>query len=145
LRVSRVVVAALIALLVASPALAGPEDVASRISNEVMSPFCDGVTLHDCPSAEADELRREIATWARAGMSEQAILDRLEREYGVVRGTPDSAIAWLLPSLAVLGGVVGVLLLARRWANRGARAPTHVSAEERRRIDAELGAYRGRP
>jgi cytochrome c-type biogenesis protein CcmH/NrfF len=142
---SRVVVAAVIGLLVAAPAHAGPEDVASRISSEVMSPFCDGVTLHDCPSAEADELRREIATWARAGMSEQAILDRLEREYGVVRGTPDNAVAWILPGLAALGGAVGVLLLARRWAKRGPRAPARVSAEDRRRIDAELGAYRGEP
>ena len=142
---SRVVVAAVIGLLVAAPAQAAPEDVASRISSEVMSPFCDGVTLHDCPSAEADELRREIATWARAGMSEQAILDRLEREYGVVRGTPDNAVAWILPGLAALGGAVGVLLLARRWAKRGPRAPARVSAEDRRRIDAELGAYRGEP
>lgn len=142
---SRIVVAAVIGLLVASPAHAAPEDVASRISSEVMSPFCDGVTLHDCPSAEADELRREIATWARAGMSEQAILDRLEREYGVVRGTPDNAVAWVLPGLAALGGAVGVLLLARRWAKRGHRARARVSAEDRRRIDAELGAYRGEP
>jgi cytochrome c-type biogenesis protein CcmH/NrfF len=142
---SRIVVAAVIGLLVASPAHAAPEDVAARISSEVMSPFCDGVTLHDCPSAEADELRREIATWARAGMSEQAILDRLEREYGVVRGTPDNAVAWVLPGLAALGGAVGVLLLARRWAKRGHRAPARVSAEDRRRIDAELGAYRGEP
>ena len=142
---SRVVVAAVIGLLFASPALAGPEDVASRISNEVMSPFCDGVTLHDCPSAEADELRREIATWARAGMSERAILDRLEREYGVVRGAPDNAVAWLLPGVAVLVGAVGVLVLARRWARRPPGPPPRVSSEERERIDAELGAYRSGP
>lgn len=141
---SRVVVAAVIGLLFASPALAGPEDVAARISKEVMSPFCDGVTLHDCPSAEADELRREIASWARAGMSERAILDRLEREYGAVRGAPDNAFAWLLPGVAVLVGAVGVLVLARRWV-RPPGAPPRVSSEERERIDAELGAYRGEP
>jgi cytochrome c-type biogenesis protein CcmH/NrfF len=143
--VSRIVVAAVIGLLFTTPALAGPEDVASRISNEVMSPFCDGVTLHDCPSAEADELRRQIATWARAGMSEEAILDRLERDYGVVRGAPDTPVAWLLPAAVALGGAVVVLVLARRWAHRSPGTPARVSARERERIDAELGAYRGGP
>jgi cytochrome c-type biogenesis protein CcmH/NrfF len=143
--VSRIALAAFIGLLFASPALAGPEDVASRISNDVMSPFCDGVTLHDCPSAEADELRREIETWARSGMSERAILKRLEREYGVVRGAPDNAAAWLFPALAVLVGAVCVLVLSRRWAKRSHGTPARISPEERQRIDAELGAYRGGP
>jgi len=43
-------------ILLAAPAAAAPEDVANDISNEIMSPFCDGVTLHDCPSQEALDL-----------------------------------------------------------------------------------------
>jgi cytochrome c-type biogenesis protein CcmH/NrfF len=139
----RVCAAIVIALLCATPALADPDDIAARISNEVMSPFCDGVTLHDCPSDEADELRREIAAWAEQGMSEDAIFERLEREYGVVRGSPDSPAAWLLPAVAALGGIAVVVGLARRWTRKPADEALPVSPDERARIDAELGAYRG--
>jgi cytochrome c-type biogenesis protein CcmH/NrfF len=132
-----------IALLCASPAQAGPEDVAARISNEVMSPFCDGVTLHDCPSAEADELRRRIAAWARAGMPEDAILARLTREYDIERAAPDDPAAWLLPVLAGVGGVAAVTALAIRWTRRTPVKPAEPSPEDRARIEAELGAYRG--
>jgi cytochrome c-type biogenesis protein CcmH/NrfF len=135
-------------LVTASPAWAAEhEDVAARISKEVISPFCDGVTLHDCPSTEADELRREIAAWARSGMSEREILARLEREYGAIRAVPDNPVAWLPPGGVVIAGMALVVVLARRWARRSppTLAPHGVASETRARIDAELGSYRRRP
>ena len=127
---------------------ASPDDVARRVSEEIMSPFCDGVTLHDCPSAEADELRLEIATWARAGMTEQQILARLEDRYGsIISGSPSSPVAWIVPFLAAAAGVVLVALLARRWGRteRGTPAPEPpLDPGDRARLDAELAGYRSK-
>jgi cytochrome c-type biogenesis protein CcmH/NrfF len=126
-----------------------PDEVARRVSEEIMSPFCDGVTLHDCPSAEADDLRLEISTWARAGMTEEQIVARLEERYGsVISGSPSSPFAWVVPFLGAAVGVVLVAILARRW--RGSPGYGHdgsppglpLAPEDRARLDAELAGYR---
>ena len=123
-----------------------PDEVATRVSEEIMSPFCDGVTLHDCPSAEADELRLEISTWARAGMTEAQILARLEDRYGsIISGSPSSPIAWVIPFLAAAVGVVLVALLARRWGRSEPEVPSPqrpLEPGDRARLDAELAGYR---
>ena len=86
----RVIVAAATCLmLLAAPAAAAPEDVANDISNEIMSPYCDGVTLHDCPSQEALDLRDRIEAWVSQGQSRTQIMRHLEREFGAgIRGAP---------------------------------------------------------
>jgi cytochrome c-type biogenesis protein CcmH/NrfF len=142
----------MLSILLIAPAAAGqtPEERAARLSERIMSPFCDGVTLHDCPSAAADELRRDIAQMARDGMTNEAILDRLESDYGPgIRATPDDTLAWLLPALAVLAGIGIVAWLARRWARATSSGATSedprsvISAEDRARLDAELASFKG--
>ncbi len=79
----RLALMTLVVLALASPVSAqSPEDLANDISQKVMSPFCPGVTLHDCPSQSALDMRDRIEGYARSGMSEAAIMDRLEAEYG---------------------------------------------------------------
>ena len=124
-RAAAAVIAALV--LLASPAAAGPEDVANNIASKVMSPFCPGVTLHDCPSAAAQDLRDRIERWARQGLSEGQILDALEADYGVgIRSTPPAGdggwLAWALPGTALVVGLVLGWLLLRRWTNAAARS-----------------------
>jgi cytochrome c-type biogenesis protein CcmH len=140
------------AFLLAAPgvAAAAPEDVANQVAQEVMSPYCPGVTLHDCPSSSAQEMRTEITAWAEDGMTKDQILDRLEDEFGpsiraVPRAEGSGLLAWLLPGVAVLGGGVTAVVLARRWANRApAPAPAAVpaSAEAGARLRAELDRLR---
>jgi cytochrome c-type biogenesis protein CcmH len=142
--------ACLTVVVLAPPAPAqDPADVATDVSNEVMSPFCPGVTLHDCPSPAAVELRRRIEDWARSGMSEARILERLEAEYGPeIRGAPPARgaglLAWLLPALAVLLGAGVAITLARHWSARPSTATPapSVGHEDRARLEAELAALR---
>ena len=127
-----------------------PEDLANEISNKVTSPFCPGVTLHDCPSQSALDMRDRIESYARQGMDEAAIMERLEAEYGPsIRAEPSSEgagiLVWILPSVAVLGGGVLGWVLVRRWTSRrpsqAAKSPqatVALSASERQRLDAEL-------
>ncbi|MDQ3915566.1 MAG: cytochrome c-type biogenesis protein CcmH [Actinomycetota bacterium] len=140
------------AFVLTSPAVAAaaPEDVANAVAQEVMSPYCPGVTLHDCPSSAAQEMRAEIVAWAEDGMSKDAILDRLEAEFGPsIRAVPPAKgsglLAWLLPGLAVVAGAALAVVLARRWAKRPpppAVPATPVPAEAGARLRAELDRLR---
>ncbi len=140
------------ALVVGAPAaaVAAPEDVANAVAQEVMSPYCPGVTLHDCPSSSALEMRAEIVAWAEDGMTKDAILDRLEAEFGpsiraVPRAEGSGLLAWLLPGLAVVAGAAVAAVLARRWANRPpapVASPVPASAEAGARLRAELDQMR---
>lgn len=150
----RTVVAIAVLLLWAAPAAAAPEDVANRISNQVMSPFCPGVTLHDCPSQQADDLRARIRGWAEKGWSEDKIMDQLRVEYGPgISAVPGNEVggipAWLLPALVALGGLFFTGVLARRWTQardedrrRQSLQEGRLSPEQRSRIEAELAAHR---
>lgn len=145
---------AAILILGAGPAAASPDDVANRVASNVMSPYCPGLTLHDCPSDASLELRERIGRWAEAGWTYERIVAELEAEYGeeALRATPPARglglVAWALPALALLAGGAIAVSLARRWwgdraAREGAGAPTPVAtAEERARLDAELDRMR---
>ena len=145
-------VACLLLVLVPGRALADPDDVANSVSQKIMSPFCPGLTLHDCPSDAAADLREEIAGWAGDGMTEKQIIDRLEDEFGPgILATPPAEgsglIAWLLP-IAGLGAasVIGILL-ARRWTRKAppeGPEPPDAASGDRMRLEAELREIRDR-
>ena len=134
----------------AQPALGAPEDVANDISSEIMSPFCPGVTLHDCASDAAVELRNRIEGWARDGWSRARIMDELVTEYGAdIRATPPTSgsglLAWVLPGLAIGAGLGLAWITARRWSAQREPAPGAPtgSAAEQAQIEAELAVLRG--
>lgn len=136
-------------LAVPGIAHAAPEDVANAVSQEVMSPYCPGVTLHDCPSSRAQDMRDEITAWARDGMTKDEIMARLEDEFGPsIRAVPSGGgglVAWLLPALALLLGGAGAFFLARRWSKRrppAAPASPAASPEAAARLNAELDRLR---
>jgi len=130
------------------------EDLANDISNKVMSPYCPGVTLHDCPSQKALDLRDDIESYAREGMTEAEIMNRLEADFGpAIRAEPSSdgagILAWILPSIALLIGGGLAWTLVRRWLGRTRRTEAAesqpmitVSGDERKRLDAELQELR---
>lgn len=137
-------------VLGASSATAGgPEDLANRISAEVMSPYCPGVTLHDCPSDAAVQLRERILGWAQDGWSRERILDRLEAEYGPsIRSTPPASgaglWAWVMPAVAVGAGLIVAAAVARRWSRRRSVEddPGEPTPAQRSRLESELAHVR---
>jgi cytochrome c-type biogenesis protein CcmH len=150
--VRTIAVTALVTLVLTSPAaFAGASETTTDVANNVMSPFCPGLTLHDCPSDAAAELRARIERWARDGMSRDEIMIRLRDEYGpAISATPERAgaglLAWLLPAAAVALGAAVAWRLARRWSSRPGPAPEphrgSASDDERRRLEAELAELR---
>ena len=142
--------AATFLILLASPAAAAPEDVANDISNEILSPFCDGVTLHDCPSQEALALRDRIEAWVSEGQSRTQIMRYLEQEFGAgIRAAPPAEgagfVAWLPPLVALAAGAAGAWAIVRKWSRRTQTAPpvsVTMTSEERHRLDHELAMLR---
>ena len=133
---------------VAGPASGSPDETANDISKQIMSPFCPGVTLHDCPSQAAVDLRARIERWARAGWSRERIMDKLTSEFGPgIRATPPDegagVLVWALPGIALAVGAVIAWTLARRWTAASHHPPpAPVTGEDRHRLAAELAAYR---
>src|SRR5262245_15817568 len=101
-----------------------PESVRARAAHELardlMSPYCPGRTLAECPSPDALAVREEIRAALRAGESPDAIRTRIEARFGdQVVGVPREKVGWALPILALVAGA-GLVVLALRRAVRGA-------------------------
>lgn len=119
---------------------------AHRLTTAVMSPYCPGRTLADCPSPDAAALRKEVRSLLDAGRSEEEVRSLLERQFGdSVIGVPRSLLAWLLPLLALGLGLVGLALALRKLASPpeptdqpGAGSARDASLEAE--LDAEIRA-----
>lgn len=146
-------IASFAVLAIAAPAHAAPQDDANYISQNIMSPFCPGVTLQACPSDSAVALRDRITGWAEDGLTRTQIMDRLVAEFGpMIRAEPPRSgsglLAWILPACAALGAAGLAWVLIKRWAHEpdpsggDAREP-RMTASDKRRLDAELDKLRG--
>ncbi len=113
---------------------------AYSISRELMSPFCPGRTLADCPSPDAAAVRVEILERVRAGVPPEKIRSDLELRFGeTVRGIPRSALGWLFPVLVLAAGAGALGFALRRLSRRPTTAPgTPRSPELEEEIEREL-------
>jgi len=104
-----------------------PEGWAYDLANELMSPFCPGRTLAECPSPDAGELRVWLVVQEAAGRSQDDVLEELYERYGnKIRPTPKAEgiglTAYALPIGFFLGGGGLVALVLRRiTGSRGGR------------------------
>jgi len=140
-------------LLVAVSAVAANESqrndverAAHAIFGDFMSPYCPGLLLADCRSPGAVELRREIRAQLAAGVSERAVRQELEAQFGekLLAAPPAHGfglLAWVMPFLAV--GVGLLLMLSWMQAHRPpsaaeTRATGAVDVALRARFESEL-------
>jgi len=89
------------------------EDTFQRLQISIMSPYCQGLTLADCPTSGAVAMRERIHAWLEEGRSAEWIVDELAGEYGEwIRSAPRFAgfglLAWLAPGAALILGAVWV-------------------------------------
>jgi cytochrome c-type biogenesis protein CcmH len=141
-----------LALAVPATAAAAPRASLPDVEDEVMCVEC-GTALNISQSAVADQerafIRREIAR----GQDKEGIKAGLVEEFGPgVLAMPErdgfNLAVYVVPALLALLALVGLAFAARRW-RRGARleapsgtpSPPSPSAEDARRLDAELAAY----
>ena len=121
------------------PASAEPEGWAYDLAGEMMSPFCPGRTLADCPSPQADSLRMWILVQESAGRTRDDVEEELYERYGgVILAAPRAegigVAAYAIPVVAFVGGGGLIVWLLRRLTSRSAPVP-----------EAKTGAVQGAP
>jgi cytochrome c-type biogenesis protein CcmH/NrfF len=137
-----------LALLCAGPAAAASDGWAVELERELMSPYCPGRSLVECPSPQATELRMWIHAQEQAGVAREEVEARLTAEFGdTLRHAPRAegwgVWAYLMPGLALLaGGVLVVWFLGRGGPpdDRPPPGPSQRDPELEREVDRELGA-----
>jgi cytochrome c-type biogenesis protein CcmH/NrfF len=127
-----------------------PDDEAHRLSRELMSPFCPGRTLADCPSPHARLVRDEIEARLEKGETAIAIEQDLVLRYGAeIRGTPPAKgfamVLWIVLPLSAGLGLIVLAMTVSRSVHRARELPsedrTHAyeaSTALNERLDAEL-------
>ncbi len=148
---SVVLVFALCAAAPASAASLTPdqEALASDLDGRLISPCCwtQTIAVHD--SQIAEELRAQVRLLVAQGLTEDDILDALVAQYGEeILAAPRAAgfnlLAYALPALIIILGVVGIALLALRWRDGGAEVAPAAAAVGDRGVSAERDPLRSR-
>lgn len=108
------------------------------------SPYCPGFMLEVCPSPGGAALRDTIQTMAEEGLQADSIVEQLIARYGeewraLPKTSGEALLAWVVPPLALVLGVMGVVVGLRKMRRpREGPPPAEVSDEERSRLDAAL-------
>lgn len=114
-----------------------PDDVYNR----VMSPYCPGLTLSECPSSKAADLRERISSRLAAGATNAEIDSWLRREYGETIVSKPEAIGWVIPAfLIALGAGLMIWRVGRKTVNTPAMTTTEA---DRAIVERELETFRG--
>lgn len=119
---------------------------AHRLATDLMSPYCPGRTLADCPSPDAAALRSELRALLDGGVPEQEVRAQLEQRFGgAISGVPRTRLGWVLPGIALVLGALGLAIALHRLlrAPRGGAAQPPVSDPElEAQLDAEIERLR---
>lgn len=137
--------ALVIALVGATPALAAAKTTLPDVEDEVMCVNC-GTALNVSQAPSADREREFIRRRIAEGLDKEQIKQRMVAEYGPkVLAEPHQRVSWLVPALLALLGVSTVGLTVRRWRRYAESEPgptvPHLEPEQQRRLDRDMRAY----
>ncbi|MFO7895164.1 MAG: cytochrome c-type biogenesis protein CcmH [Longimicrobiales bacterium] len=93
---------------------------ATRLATELRCPVCQGLSIQDSPSPLAQQMKDLIRGQVVAGRTDDEIREYFISKYGEwvllepkARGF--NLLVYLLPALALLGGVGLIVVAVRRW------------------------------
>lgn len=123
----------LFSILLAMPVAAQEGDPAKELQQELWCPICQGVRLDVCEQKVCEQMRDMIDNDLAAGKSTDEIKADFIEFYGpVVLGEPPhegfNLLAWIVPIVLVIGGLLFVVLLTRRWSRKGTQEPASATA-----------------
>jgi len=115
------------------------------IAAELRCPVCQNLSVMDSPSELAQEMRSLIRERLLLGENEEQVKAYFVQKYGewVLLAPPKKGfnlLVWILPFLAVFGGLGGIMLVLRKWVRRG-RQPKpgpEIAAPYQERLHREL-------
>jgi cytochrome c-type biogenesis protein CcmH len=102
---------------------------AVAVYQDILSPFCPGRSLNDCPSSKAQELKTDIRQKLEQGIAEDQILNEVFSTFGdqyraIPKNTGFGRLVWLAPAAFLVVGAFGILAMAQRKKVTGA-PPAH--------------------
>lgn len=120
------------------PTNAEVEQLASKLFNKVMSPYCPGRTIANCPSPGAADLQVTIKDKLQDGESPDEIEEELYATFGdelraIPRARGFNLLAWILPGL-FFG--IGLVILTR-WLRGLGVEPTPAIAGDASGLNTE--------
>ena len=91
-----------------------------RLGAQLKCPVCQGESVADSPVDRAQQIRAIIRQQIQAGQSDQQIIQYFSDRYGeqIVWSPPwwgFSLLAWLVPIVLLLGGLVLIFFTLRDW------------------------------
>lgn len=115
------ILTALITLLMVHTSLVAEDQEPRWMFFEVMSPYCPGRALADCPTEQADILRNKMLDEVKSGRKPRDVIEEVIRSLGEdFRAKPKSEgfgiLAWAVPGLFVILGLVMIFAWVRRQA-----------------------------
>jgi cytochrome c-type biogenesis protein CcmH len=144
-------------LFAAAPGLASDEGVAlspeqearaRAIDDQLIAPCCFSQTVANHNSAIAEQIKAEVRQMLAAGSSEREIMDFYVGKYGErilasPRARGFNLLAYVMPGVALVAGLAGVVIVLRRWRRprslqSAGAGPSVVSSDEARRYQARL-------
>ena len=131
-----------VALVVGSRPDDGPrttDDRVRSIAAELRCPTCRSQSALDSDAEVSRAMRDEIARRVEAGDSDEEIRAYFVSKFGkdiLLRpeGRGLTALVWILPVVAVVAAVAGLVVAFRRWRPRGVA----VSDDDRRLVEEAL-------
>lgn len=120
---------------------------ARHIFETVLSPYCPGRTISNCPSPQADELRGTIISRLKAGKSPEAVKEELYAVFGdelrtIPRARGVGLLAWMVPAIGFIAGAGAIVAWIRRTrsdsSNSAASRGRELDEESDRRLKSEL-------
>ena len=127
-----VVVVGVVVLIVGSGPDNSPAARTGRLEHELACPVCEGQSVADSESPQAQAIRAEIPTLIAQGMSDAQIRAYYVGKYQEkILETPSNSgigiVAWAIPTLAIILGGAAIFVALRRWS----RVPRlHATAED---------------
>jgi cytochrome c-type biogenesis protein CcmH len=91
-----------------------------RLGSQIRCPVCNGETVDQSQAAPSVEIRNKIHADLLAGQKPDQILASIVGSYGpgILEKPPArgiSLLVWVIPVVAVVSAVAGLLLVLRRW------------------------------
>ena len=111
---------AIVAMTLAAPLVASAaEQWHYDLEQRLMSPYCPGRALAECPSPQADALRLWILEQARAGATREEVEAQLLQSFGdqllqTPRAEGVGLVAYAVPVVLVVAGAGLLALFLRR-------------------------------
>jgi cytochrome c-type biogenesis protein CcmH len=121
------------------------EEAVREIATQLRCVVCQNLSVADSPSEMANQMRGIIRERLAAGDRPDQVVAYFVDKYGewiLLSPRPQgfNLLVWVVPFAAIAAGLVGVVLLMRRWSRRSAMAPepTPVDPAVSERIRREI-------